>query len=80
MPLVSVLAVMEWNGVKIDTRRFATLNDENQKMLDSVEKKIYDLAGQKFNINSTRELAAILFDKLGLKPVRKTKTGFYQKS
>ena len=76
MPLVSVLAVMEWNGVKIDTRRFATLNDENQKMLDSVEKKIYDLAGQKFNINSTRELAAILFDKLGLKPVRKTKTGF----
>ncbi|MFH0976682.1 MAG: DNA polymerase I [Spirochaetota bacterium] len=76
MPLVSVLAIMEWNGVKIDTARFAELNSENQKMLDSVEKKIYGLAGQKFNINSTRELAAILFDKLGLKPVRKIKTGF----
>ena len=76
MPLVSVLAVMEWNGVKIDVNRFAELDRENQKMLDDVEKKIYALAGQKFNINSTRELAAILFDKLGLKPVRKTKTGF----
>lgn len=76
MPLVSVLAIMEWNGVKIDIRRFAELNIENQKMLDSVEKKIFDLGGQKFNINSTRELAAILFDKLALKPVRKTKTGF----
>jgi DNA polymerase I len=76
MPLVTVLAIMEWNGVKIDVGRFAELNSENQKMLDSVEKKIFDLAGQKFNINSTRELAAILFDKLGLKPVRKTKTGF----
>ena len=76
MPLVSVLAVMEWNGVKIDVARFAELNTENQKMLDSVEKKIFELAGQRFNINSTRELAAILFDKLSLKPVRKTKTGF----
>ncbi len=76
MPLVSTLAQMEWTGVKIDTARFSELNKENQKMLDSVEGKIYDLAGQRFNINSTRELAAILFDKLGLKPVRKTKTGF----
>jgi DNA polymerase I len=76
MPLVTVLAIMEWNGVKIDVARFAELNTENQKMLDSVQKKIFELAGQKFNINSTRELAAILFEKLGLKPVRKTKTGF----
>ncbi len=76
MPLVSVLAIMEWNGVKIDTARFTELNKENQKMLDSVERSIFNLAGQKFNINSTRELAAVLFDKLGLKPVRKTKTGF----
>ena len=76
MPLVSVLALMEWNGVKIDANRFAELDRENQKMLDDVESKIYKLAEQKFNINSTRELAAVLFDKLGLKPVRKTKTGF----
>ncbi|MBN2040814.1 MAG: DNA polymerase I [Spirochaetes bacterium] len=76
MPLVSVLALMEWNGVKISTSRFRELNKENQELLDHVENNIYKLAGQKFNINSTRELSSILFEKLGLKTVRKTKTGF----
>ena len=76
MPLVSVLALMEWNGVKINTARFKALDIENRNLLENVENKIYKLAGQKFNINSTRELSAILFDKLGLKTVRKTKTGF----
>lgn len=76
MPLVSILAIMEWNGVKIDTGRFRELLSENQKLLSGVEDKIYRLAGRRFNINSTRELAVILFDELGLKKVRKTKTGF----
>ncbi|MCU0822441.1 MAG: DNA polymerase I, partial [Spirochaetes bacterium] len=76
MPLVSVLARMEWNGVKIDIPYFGKLLKENQKLLMETEDNIYKLAGQRFNINSTRELAFILFDKLSLKPVRKTKTGF----
>lgn len=76
MPLVSVLALMEWNGVKIDIPYFSELLKENQKLLKKAEDGIFDMAGQKFNINSTKELSCILFEKLGLKPVRKTKTGY----
>ena len=76
MPLVEVLADMEYTGVTIDPGYFELLGQENRKMLSSVEKKIYAEAGQAFNINSTRELAAILFDSLGLKPQKKTKTGY----
>jgi DNA polymerase-1 len=76
MPLMEVLALMEWHGVKIDAAHFRKLAGENQVMLDEAEKKIYKIAGSEFNINSTRELAEILFNKLKLKPVKKTKTGF----
>ncbi|MBN2158774.1 MAG: DNA polymerase I [Spirochaetes bacterium] len=75
MPLVGVLADMERAGVKIDTGYFVKLEGENREMLKDVEGKIYDEAGQNFNINSTRELSGVLFDKLRLKPQRKTKTG-----
>ncbi len=76
MPLVTVLADMERAGVLIDTGYLKKLGSENQAMLDEAEKNIYRLAGQEFNINSTRELAYILFEKLGLKRQKKTKTGF----
>jgi DNA polymerase I len=76
MPLVTVLAEMEMAGVLIDTAYLKKLGDENQALLETVEKNIYSSAGQEFNINSTRELAYILFDKLGLKKQKKTKTGF----
>jgi DNA polymerase-1 len=76
MKLVSVLADMELTGVKIDVHYFEQLSKENEAMLVEVENKIYQLAETKFNLNSTRELSSILFDKLGLKPVKKTKTGF----
>ena len=76
LPLLEVLADMEYTGVKIDTAHFEKMRKDTQSGLDRVEKDIYRLAGQDFNINSTRELSAILFDKLGLKPVKKTKTGF----
>jgi len=76
MPLMSVLADMEYSGVKIDTKHFDKMKKDTAAKLFDVEKNIYSLAGQEFNINSTRELSSILFDKLGLKTVKKTKTGF----
>ncbi len=76
MPLMEVLAQMELAGVRISLPRFRKLSAENDRLLQDAEQKIYDEAGEKFNINSTRELSRILFDKLKLKPVRKTKTGF----
>ncbi|MBN1499407.1 MAG: DNA polymerase I [Spirochaetes bacterium] len=75
MPLLSVLADMEITGVKIDPAYFAELSALNDRNLIAVEKKIIELAGENFNINSTKELSYILFTKLGLKPVKKTKTG-----
>lgn len=76
MPLVSILGKMELNGVKIDTKYFKELAKENQARLVEVEKQIYQVAGKRFNINSTRELSGILFNEIGLKPVKKTKTGY----
>ncbi len=75
MPLVPVLAGMERAGVKIDAAYFKKIEAKNREMLLEVEGKIHEAAGQPFNINSTRELSKVLFEKLGLKPQRKTKTG-----
>ena len=78
MPLVSVLVEMEYTGVKIDPAHFKKLSTKNDRILNELEEKIYEIAGQIFNINSTRELSLILFEKIGLKPVKKTKgkTGY----
>lgn len=76
LPLINVLAEMEISGVKIDIPHFNVMKKNTLAMLDDIEKNIYREAGQEFNINSTKELAAILFDKLGLKTVKKTRTGF----
>ena len=76
IPLIEVLAEMEMAGVKIDTAHFDVMKKNTLSMLAEIEKNIYKEAGQEFNINSTKELASILFDKLGLKTVKKTKTGF----
>ena len=61
--------------MKIDVDYFAALERENREMLKDVEEKIYDAAEERFNINSTRELSRVLFERLKLKPQRKTKTG-----
>ncbi len=76
MPLVLVLSEMEMTGVKIDAGHFVKLGRENEALLSEVIKKIYDEAGGEFNINSTRELADLLFNRLKLKHQKKTKTGF----
>jgi DNA polymerase-1 len=76
LPLVYVLAGMERTGVKIDPVHFKKLGELNDRKLEEVRAKIISDAGREFNINSTRELAAVLFEELGLKPQKKTKTGF----
>ena len=75
-PLTSVLARMEKTGVVVDPKYLAGMSKELELSLDKIIKEIYKLAGDKFNINSTQQLGEVLFKKLKLPPVRKTKTGY----
>ncbi len=76
MSLLPILADMEYIGIRIETSHFENMKKIIIERVQETEKKIYSLAGQKFNINSTRELATILFEKLKLKTAKKTSTGF----
>ena len=76
MPTVEVLAEMQWNGMYVDLQE---LEDYGQKLKDKLEiltQEIYQLAGEEFNINSTKQLGEILFEKLKLTVVKKTKNGY----
>ncbi|HKN69005.1 MAG TPA: DNA polymerase I [Gemmatimonadaceae bacterium] len=75
MPLVSVLAEMEWTGVAIDVAWFRALKERFERERRRVEQEIYSEAGQEFNINSNPKLREILFDTLGLPVLKKTSTG-----
>ncbi len=75
MPLVCVLADMEYAGIAIDRPLLEELSREMEKSLRGLTQEIHRLAGADFNINSPKQLAEILFDKLGLPVVKKTKTG-----
>jgi len=75
MPLVHVLMEMERNGVSLDVPLLEKMSRELSQRLDELIENIYQLAGQRFNINSTKQLADILFKKLGLPVKKKTKTG-----
>ncbi len=75
MPLVQVLMEMERNGVSLDVPLLEKMSRELSQRLDELIENIYQLAGQRFNINSTKQLADILFKKLGLPVKKKTKTG-----
>ena len=76
MPLMKVLAEMERVGVKVDATFLGIMSKKLAQNIATVEKTIYELAGAAFNINSTKQLAEILFVKLGLTPIKRTKTGF----
>lgn len=76
MPLVPVLAEIERQGFLLDVSALEELNKELERELDRMMGQIASIAGGAFNINSPKQLAAVLFEKLGLKPVRKTKTGY----
>lgn len=75
MPLIEVLAAMEMTGVSIDKDYLADLSKEMEKKIEILTKKIYKLAGEEFNINSPKQLSAILFEKMKLPVIRRTKTG-----
>jgi DNA polymerase-1 len=75
MPLLVVLAKMEMNGVKIDIDLLNEFSKEMEIQLQQKEERIYMLAGESFNINSSQQLGKILFDKLKLPVIKKTKTG-----
>jgi len=76
MPLCIVLATMERDGVKIDVDLLRAFSKELEVLLQQKIDRIYGLAGEVFNINSSQQLGKILFEKLGLPPVKKTKTGY----
>jgi DNA polymerase-1 len=76
VPLVGVLARMEALGVGVDAGVLRELNDEMSSEVASLTAQIHRDAGEEFNVNSTPQLRTILFDKLGLTPQRKTKTGY----
>jgi DNA polymerase-1 len=76
MPLLEVLAAMEQRGVLLDLDLLGTMSLEIEQLLALSEEKIHRLAGEKFNINSPKQLQVILFDKLGLPRGRKTKAGY----
>ncbi|MGD8719521.1 MAG: DNA polymerase I [Candidatus Zixiibacteriota bacterium] len=76
VPLAPVLADLERRGIAIDRDKFRKLAKSFEKHLAQAEAELYDIAGGEFNPNSPKQLREILFEKLGLKPRRKTKTGF----
>ena len=76
LPLCPVLAEMEQAGVLVDRGALVRFGETLADGIHKVQATIYDLAGEEFNINSTQQLGHILFDQLGLPPVKKTKTGY----
>ena len=76
MPLCRVLAEMELAGCRVDARALAAFGELLSARAGEIQQRIYDMAGEEFNINSPKQLGGILFDKLGLPHGKKTKTGW----
>lgn len=76
LPLVRVLAHLETNGFLVDDTQLKDFSKILGERIDALTEEIYTLAGEEFNINSPKQLGVILFEKLELKPVKKTKTGY----
>lgn len=76
LPLASILSEMESEGITVDRERLVEMGRELAEKLKSIEEEIYQAAGEKFNINSPKQLGVILFEKLGLPIIKKTKTGY----
>ncbi len=75
LPLITVLAEMEWHGITIDIPWFHSLKSRFMKEREQVQRQIYETAGEEFNVASNKQLAAILFGKLGLPVKKKSSTG-----
>ena len=75
LPLIEVLAELEFNGIKVDIALLRELSDRFGERLARLEAEIYELAGEKFNIESPKQLSKLLFEKFSLPVIKKTKTG-----
>ncbi|PTO36490.1 DNA polymerase I [Enterococcus mundtii] len=76
LPLSIILAEMEISGIKVDATRLQEMKIEFSDRLREIEQKIYEEAGEEFNLNSPKQLGVILFEKMGLPVIKKTKTGY----
>ena len=76
LPVSDILARMEIQGIRVDKERLVEMGVEFEARLKEIEQEIYALAGEEFNINSTKQLGVILFEKMGLPVIKKTKTGY----
>ena len=76
MPVLEVLADMQFQGMYVDKEELATYGKELKERLDELTSRIHELAGCEFNINSTKQLGEVLFEKLQLPVIKKTKTGY----
>ena len=76
MPTIEVLSNMQWNGMYVDKTELEQFGKELTDKLEVITKIIYEMAGEEFNINSTKQLGEILFEKMKLPVVKKTKSGY----
>ena len=76
MPTVEVLSDMQWNGMYVDKEELEQFGKELTSKLETITKIIYEMAGEEFNINSTKQLGEILFEKIKLPVIKKTKSGY----
>lgn len=76
MPVCQILAEMQWEGMYIDEKELIKYGNNLKEHIEELRIDIYKLADEEFNINSTKQLGVILFEKLGLKPSKKTKSGY----
>ena len=76
MPLVEVLGSMEYEGMAVDKNQLEEIGNKFKEIISNLEEEIFTMAGEKFNINSPKQLGVILFEKLELPVIKKTKTGY----
>lgn len=76
LPLVRVLSAMENYGITVDRASLLGMSEELSVRIDGLLKEIYEMAGEPFNVNSTKQLGVLLFEKLNLPVIKKTKTGY----
>lgn len=76
MPLVKVLAEMQYEGIYVDKEELISFGDKLKEEIESIKQEIYNLSGEEFNINSTQQLGVILFEKLKLPVYKKQKRLF----
>ena len=76
MPTVEVLSSMQWNGMYVDEQELSAFGEELTSQIEVLTKVIHEMAGEEFNINSTKQLGEILFEKMQLPVIKKTKSGY----